>query len=193
MKNRRSHLLSALFLLAGLLVLASPFALRWTYNQILPDWRARPYRPLIHQISAGYGLDPRLLESLIWRESRFNPHRRGDAGEIGLMQIRLDAMRDYCRAQRISPISAADMADPSTNLTIGAWYLARALQRWSDRDDPRPFALAEYNAGLMHARKWANEPNRASAAAFQSRITFPTTRRYIEDILERLPSPRPQN
>jgi soluble lytic murein transglycosylase len=189
MKNRRPSLLTALMILGGFLLLVLPPALRWTYNQILPEWRARPYRPLIHQTSDQYGLDPRLLESLIWRESRFDPHRHGLAGEIGLMQIRIDAMRDYCRSQRISPIPASAMVDPATNLTIGAWYLARALRRWADRDDPRPFALAEYNAGLLNARKWANEPNGASAAVFQSRITFPTTRRYIVDILSRVPPP----
>jgi len=182
-------MLTALLILGGFLLLVLPPALRWTYNQILPGWRARPYRPLILQTSDRYGLDPHLLESLIWRESRFDPHRRGLAGEIGLMQIRIDAMRDFCRSQRISPMPPADLGDPVTNLTIGAWYLARALQRWADRDDPRPFALAEYNAGLINARRWANEPDDASAAIFQSRIAFPTTRRYIEDILSRVPPP----
>jgi soluble lytic murein transglycosylase len=187
--NHRPSLLTALLILSGLLLLVLPLALRWTYNQILPEWRARPYRPLILQTANRYGLDPLLLESLIWRESRFNPHRHGAAGESGLMQIRIDAMRDYCHAQRIPPMPPPALVDPATNLTIGAWYLARAFQRWSDRDDPRPFALAEYNAGLINARKWANDPTRASAATFQSRIAFPTTRRYIEDILSRVPPP----
>lgn len=189
MPTRRSPFLTAAIILGVMLLIGAPPAGRWIYNRFLPGWRARPYRPLIGQTADRYGLDPRLIESLIWRESRFNPLRRGTAGEIGLMQIRPDAMRDYCRAQRIPPIPLAHLADPVTNLTIGSWYLARAVQRWSDRDDPRPFALAEYNAGLVATRKWATEPGRASAAAFQARITFPTTRRYIEDILARVPPP----
>ena len=178
-------------ILGALLILGLPPAIRWTYNQILPDWRARPYRPLIRQVADRQGFDPRLLESLIWRESRFDPHCHGAAGEIGLMQIRPDAMRDYCRSQRISPLTLSALEDPATNLTVGAWYLARALQRWSDRDDPRPFALAEYDAGLANVRKWAAGLDTGSAAAFRNRITFPTTRRYIETILERVPPPQP--
>jgi len=174
-------ILLAMFLLAG-----APWALRWAFHRGLPAWRARPYRPLIAETAAPLRVDPRLVESLIWRESRFDPDRRGEAGEFGLMQIRPDAMRDYCRVRRIPPFDPADLADPATNLAVGVWYLARALDRWSDRDDPRPYALAEYNAGLVHARRWAGGSGRTSAAAFQSRIDFPTTRRYIDEILGRL-------
>ena len=49
--------------------------------------------------------------------------------------------------------------------------------------DPLPPALAEYNAGRVNAERWASEGQ--TAREYWSGITYPTTRKYIQDILHR--------
>ena len=93
------------------------------------------------------------------------------------------AASEWAEAEGRPPPGREELFDPWTNLRIGAWYLSRALQYWSDRDDPLPFALAEYNAGRSNAARWAGEG--AGAVEFWRGITYPTTRRYIRDILVR--------
>ena len=56
------------------------------------------------------------------------------------------------------------------------------MTRWSGKVNPVPYALAEYNAGRSNALRWAardqNDPN-----VFWNEITYPSTRRYVRDIL----------
>ena len=52
-------------------------------------------------------------------------------------------------------------------------------------DDPRPYALADYNAGRARVVRWASEPARTNSAAFLQNIDFPSTRRYIDQVTRR--------
>ena len=67
-------------------------------------------------------------------------------------------------------------------MAAGAWYLGRALRSWSARDAPVVFALAEYNAGRSNALRWAKDAD--DAEAFLAAITYPSTRRYIQNVLD---------
>jgi hypothetical protein len=59
----------------------------------VPAWKIRQrmrenqFDPLILQAAAEHGVDPNLIKAVIWRESKFRPDARGDAGEMGLMQV----------------------------------------------------------------------------------------------------------
>ena len=72
--------------------------------------------------------------------------------------------------------------DPRTNIEAGTGVLAQALERWQERDDPVPFALAEYNAGAGRVARWLPNGAATTAAEFVAAITFPGVRRYIERI-----------
>ena len=151
----------------------------------LAYYREHRYDGLIRAAALQYGVDPALVSAVIWRESNYRADRVGRAGEIGLMQVREPAAREWARAAGAPEFSAAHLYDPGTNILAGTWYLARALRRWAERDDPATFALAEYNAGLTHARHWAALPGSETAAGFSAAISFPSTRAYIGDILTR--------
>lgn len=142
------------------------------------------YRNVVNQAARQYGLPPRLLASLIWQETHFAPLRRGKAGEIGLTQIQPASAREWAKAQHIEPFRSADLFDPGTNTMAGAWYLARAMARWKSKPDPIPYALAEYNAGLSNAQRWDRAAQQDSIDFVQA-ITYPTTRRYVLDIMNR--------
>ena len=72
--------------------------------------------------------------------------------------------------------------------TRPTWYLSRALEKWKDKDDPVPFALAEYNAGASRVDRWIAATGvgpKADAHDFLNAMDFPTTRRYVDDIMAR--------
>lgn len=142
------------------------------------------YRNVVNRAASQYGIAPRLLQSLIWQETRFQPLRRGKAGEIGLMQILPASAREWAKTQHVDSFCTADLFDPGTNTMAGAWYLRRAMVRWKCKPNPTPYALAEYNAGASNAQRWDREAQAASVD-FVRAITYPSTRRYVQDIMRR--------
>jgi len=145
--------------------------------------KVNPYDPAIVSISRESGVDPFLVRALIWRESRFNPMTLGTAQEHGLMQVTPMVGQEWAKAHKIANYKDDDLYDPDTNIRAGTWYLSHALRRWSQTDDPVPFALAEYNAGRSHALQWVDPADPQNHAAFMERFSFPTTRKYVEDII----------
>ncbi len=141
------------------------------------------YDPLIVNVARNDGVDPFLVRALIWRESRFNPLTHGEADEHGLMQVTPEVGQMWAKANKVEDFKDDDLYNPETNIRAGTWYLNRAIKRWSQTDDPVTFALAEYNAGRSNALKWVDPLAPLDHVAFLDRITYPTTRLYVEKIL----------
>jgi soluble lytic murein transglycosylase len=171
------RLLALLFLLA----VAGVAYLYWEEHQP----KETPYERYIVEVARNDGVDPFLVRALIWRESRFNPLTHGLADEHGLMQVTPDVGQMWAKANKIENYKDDDLYDPETNIRVGTWYLNRAIKRWSQTDDPATFALAEYNAGRSNALKWVDPIAPTSRTAFLDRITFPSTRKYVEVILSK--------
>ena len=156
------------------------------YEWISPA-RFKKIDPLIESVSAEHQLDPMLVKAVVWRESRFDPHKVGTAGERGLMQVSERAANEWARENKIDPFRVEDLFEAKTNLRAGTWYLRRAMQHWEHQPDPLPFALAEYNAGASRAQRWAggSDVTGVSARDFLRNINFPGTRKYIDQVMER--------
>lgn len=105
------------------------------------------YSDQIQTVSLQYGLNPRFVQAVIWRESRFNASAKGKNGEIGLMQLKMNTVRDWAKAHRRPVPSASSVYDPEMNLHIGIWRLDQALRHWEGYEDQIQLALFEYNAG----------------------------------------------
>lgn len=140
---------------------------------------------VIRAAAARYGVDAALVKAVVWRESWFNPEVRGKAGEIGLMQIREPAAREWAEAERIAGFQHEHIRDPGSNTLAGAWYLAKLLRRYPQADDPVPYALADYNAGRGNVLRWNQGAAATNSQQFLAQMTFPGTRRYIETVAER--------
>ena len=131
-----------------------------------------------------YGIDPKLISSVVWKESRYKPYAEGAAGEIGLMQVLEPAAREWAEAEDIKDFKVKDLYNPVTNVMSGAWYLAKGVNHWSNKKDPLPYALAQYNAGRSRVLDWTDPPPETDEL-FWKQIPFPTTKQYVKDILER--------
>jgi soluble lytic murein transglycosylase len=160
----------------------------YTSQELVFQQRFRRYDTLIRDMAEKHRVDPMLVKAVIWRESAFQPDKVGGDGERGLMQILPGAASDWVRVNRIQSFDPADLFDPKTNIDAGTWYLKQAQQRWKDRDNPLVFALAQYNAGARRVDQWIADTNlgdRVTADDLRAAIAFPTTRKYVEDIIER--------
>ena len=180
-------LLFAAFTAAGLVLWLSPDPL-YTVQEWTAGQRYWAYDRMIHDMSRKHGLDPLLLKALVWRESGFQAEKVGNAGERGLMQVGEAAARDWAKAAKVETFMPTDLLDAKTNLDAGSWYLSKALDRWKEKEDPVPFALAEYNAGRTRVDRWVAETNlgdKANADDLKGAIDFPSTRKYIEEIQRR--------
>src|SRR5205085_1642532 len=94
----------------------------------------------------------------------------------------------WAAAEKVETFMPTDLFDPKTNLEVGTWYFKKALDRWKQKDDPVPFALAEYNAGRARVDRWVAASARhgeVNSGDFLPAIDFPTTRRYVDDIVAR--------
>lgn len=151
-------------------------------------WRARQERVQDRHILAAadkYSVDPALVKAVVWKESRFKPRARGKAGEIGLMQIREPAAREWAEAENIRFFQHRQLFDPAQNTMAGTWYLSKLLKRYQHTDDPLPYALADYNAGRRNVLRWAKGPATTRGEAFIRQIGFPTTKDYVRSVIKR--------
>ena len=172
---------------AGVVLWSSPDP-AYTFQSWLAGSRYTQYDAQIIDVARKYGLDPMLIKAIVWRESAFQPAMVGTSGERGLMQVGEAAAHDWAHAEKIETFMPTDLFDPKTNLEIGTWYFKKALDRWKQKKDPIPFALAEYNAGRVRVDRWIADSSRGenvTAEDMMAVIDFPTTRRYIEDITAR--------
>ena len=146
------------------------------------------YDALIGDLARKRGVDPLLVKAIAWRESAFQTEKVGTSGERGLMQVSEAAARDWAKAMKIETFEPTDLFDPKTNIDAGSWYFKKSLDRWKQKADPIPFALAEYNAGHGRMERWITETGRGDEATSEDllkAIDFPTTRKYIVDIIAR--------
>jgi len=99
-----------------------------------PSFRESLYLPMIREAEVRYGLPTRLLQALIWTESRFDPLAISPAGAAGLAQLMPATARE---------LGVVNRHDPAESIDGGARYLRQML----DRFGAVHLALAAYNAG----------------------------------------------
>ena len=104
------------------------------FRAVVLGYREAIYLPLIREAEARHRLPPRLLQALIWAESRFNPLAVSPAGAAGLAQLMPATARE---------LGVANRHDPQENIEGGARYLRQMLDRFGSVH----LALAAYNAG----------------------------------------------
>jgi soluble lytic murein transglycosylase-like protein len=123
------------------------------------EWQAH-----VSHLAAKYDISPRLLEAVVWQESRWRHTATSPAGAYGLAQLMPGTARDL----------GVDRTDPRQNLEGGARYLRMQLDAFGGDLEK---ALAAYNAG----------PGRVEKAGGIPRIR--ETQQYVAAIIGRLSAP----
>ncbi len=143
------------------------FKNRHTYRSIhsehytLSSGRISPYDEIIKKESERIGWDWRLMASMIYQESRFNPQAESWAGAYGLMQLMPTTAANY-GVTRESP--------PAVHIRAGAsflkWLDDRFIGEIPDEQERIKFVLASYNIGYGHiedarrlASRYGEDPN----------------------------------
>jgi membrane-bound lytic murein transglycosylase F len=123
--------------------------------------RISPYDELIMTYAKDIGWDWRLLASLIYQESQFNPKAKSWAGASGLMQLMPATAEAF---------GAFNPEDPHESLKAGTKYLKWLEKYWEkkvpDKEERLKFILASYNVGQEHvadaqrlAEKYCKDPS----------------------------------
>ena len=122
---------------------------------------------------------------MVWAESRFDPGARGKKGEVGLMQIKDATAQEWADAEHIRSFAFDDCLNPRTNTLAATFYLSKLLKRYTQTDNPVPYALADYNAGRSNVKKWDYGTGVTNSAVFFQQIGFPRTKQYIKSVMRR--------
>ena len=150
---------------------------------------------LIATEAARHRVDPDLVWSIIYEETYFSPWKKGNDGEIGLMQVTSAVAREWvaesgmATVQQPSTVDTATLlSEPGRNVQIGCWYLGKFSEEYRETPDREARMLAAYNAGDSRVIEW----NRVASGArplteqeFISRIDISSTRAYVTSILDR--------
>lgn len=99
-----------------------PLPFERTFNRLIGQRRTSGYDELIRTYAKRFGLDARLVKSVIAAESEFTARAKSPAGALGLMQV--------------MPATAGDMGvpkkalfEPEANIRAGTAYMAHLFRR----------------------------------------------------------------
>lgn len=116
-----------------------------SYSSINGGENISPYDDLIKEEASRIGWDWRLLASLVFQESKFDPRAESWAGAEGLMQLLPETAAMY---------GVTDAYSPEENVRAGVKYLVWLSKLWEDKVEDEQerlkFILASYNVGQGH-------------------------------------------
>jgi membrane-bound lytic murein transglycosylase F len=119
----------------------------------VPEGHLTPYDEYLTWAARQNGLDWRLLASLMYEESRFDPDAVGPGGSAGLFQFMPFTWRE---------LGVEDPHHPGEAIEAGARYLSTLMDKFAELELPDrvAMAIASYNVGPRHvfdARRLATE------------------------------------
>lgn len=104
-----------------------------------------PYDEQLKKGATELGWDWRLLASVVFQESNFDPHVESWAGAVGLMQVMPETGEHF---------GIRNLWDPAQNILVGVRFLKYLDDYWKksvpDEAERKKFVLASYNVGLSH-------------------------------------------
>ncbi len=138
------------------------------YSSLAGD-KISPYDEQIKKGAKELGWDWRLLASVVYQESNFDPKVESWAGAIGLMQVMPETGQHF---------GFNNLWNPHQNIRAGVKFLKFLDDQWTktilDPDERLKFVLASYNVGFSHvldARNLANKHGK-SPVKWENEVEF---------------------
>jgi membrane-bound lytic murein transglycosylase F len=138
---------------------------RFSLDRISSDYssitgeKISPFDDQLKSEATKMGWDWRLLASIAYQESHFDPRIESWAGAIGVMQVMPETGLNF---------GYSNLKDPQQNIQAGVKFLKFLNDQWApfikDPQERIKFVLASYNVGLLHvldARSLANKHGRS--------------------------------
>lgn len=104
-----------------------------------------PYDELIKKFAKTINWDWRIIASLVYQESKFDPEAKSWVGALGLMQLMPSTLQKF---------DVQNAYDPIENLNAGMKYLKYLDNFWlkyiNNQDERIKLVLASYNIGVGH-------------------------------------------
>jgi len=166
-----------LFILIMLIILTSIYQTKWAQAKLYPLL----YRENIENYSKEYHLDPYLVMSVIYVESRFKPKSISSHGAIGLMQIMPKTGEWIADKMKLRNFQNEMLFDETYNIKLGCWYL-KSIQEQYHND--QVLLLAAYNAGSGNVNKWLSLPQYSTNGKTLYNIPYKETRNYIDKVMK---------
>ncbi|MDP4278880.1 MAG: transglycosylase SLT domain-containing protein, partial [Bacteroidota bacterium] len=148
------------------------------------DGRISPFDHLFKKYGERYQLDWRLLASIAYQESKFDPKAVSWAGAIGLMQL-------MPKTAGMLDVSLNSLLDPDMNIMTAARLFKRLdgkLRSAKNREQRTKMVLAGFNCGIGHvfdaralSRKYGKNPNRWDNGNVGHFIILKSQPKYYED------------
>lgn len=134
---------------------------------------------IIAEHARNYNLEPQLVAAVIRVESSFKSEAESAKGARGLMQIMPETGAWAAEQVGMHDYDGEKLFDPHVNITLGTWYLHHLYQTF----DTNPYAaLAAYNGGRGHVKRWLDEGIWDGSRENLNDIPFPETRNFVSRV-----------
>ncbi|MBI2566822.1 MAG: transglycosylase SLT domain-containing protein [Candidatus Schekmanbacteria bacterium] len=134
---------------------------------------------LVEQLAPTRSLHPSEVYGVILQESGFQSASVSAVGATGLMQLMPATGSWVARKMGITHFKPRLLREDAMNIRFGSWYLASLRERF-DGDWAR--ALAAYNAGPGHTRRWWETWGAVDGDLFAELVPFDETRHFIRSV-----------
>jgi soluble lytic murein transglycosylase-like protein len=122
-----------------------------TWLEIAPE--VKRVQPWVREASTRHGVDVELINAVIAVESGFNERAVSPRGAVGLMQLMPTTAAPFLGKGDAARSASERLAEPRTNIAVGARVLAELLKRHKRVD----IALAAWSAGNEAVRRSGGE------------------------------------
>ena len=135
---------------------------------------------IIKKYCLEYNLEPELICSIIYTESKFKVDAVSNKNARGLMQIKKTTADWAASKINLIDYDYNKIFDPEININIGCWYINNLLKQFNNN---YKLALCAYNAGSGNVSRWLLDKKYSRDHINLNYIPFKETRNYIKRIM----------
>jgi soluble lytic murein transglycosylase len=120
------------------------------------------------------------LQSIMRKESGFDPHVLSYADAIGLLQM-IPPTTKRVVAELGIDYTTDLLYDPVLNIKTGSWYIGRLLSKFKGQI---PFGAGSFNSGPRPVMKWLDKNGERPVDEFVELVSYRQTREYMKKVTE---------